>query len=249
MTPDPDGRRSYARTVMGLPVSIHLRGEYDRGRELRALRRCWADLRLADRLFSTYRVDSQIERLNRGELALSDADPLVREVLSLADRAAAMTAGTFDVRYSGRLDPSGIVKGWAAARAAEHLRALRADFYLNAGGDMVVHSDGSPWRVGVEHPAAPTGLIAVLSLRNGAVATSGRAHRGAHIVNPLTGRPASGLAQVTVVGPDLVWADVYATALVAGGSEHPSWQWPDGYAFLAVTDDGDVMTTAGWPGE
>jgi len=55
------------------------------------------------------------------------------------------------------------------------------------------------------------------------VATSGTAERGAHIWDPRTGRPASALVQVTVVGPNLTWADGYATAAMALGPQAYAW--------------------------
>jgi thiamine biosynthesis lipoprotein len=194
----------------------------------------WDSLRRADRVFSTYRADSDITRIDRGELAVPDADPMVAPVLELAERARLATAGAFDVRYAGRLDPSGIVKGWAASRAAELIVLPGADWYLNAGGDVMLRSaSGQPWRVGIEHPTEREALSAVLELADGAVATSGGAHRGRHIVDPATGSAATGVLQATVYGPDLVWADMFATAIVAGGPPR-AWTLPDGYRYLLI---------------
>jgi thiamine biosynthesis lipoprotein len=209
----------------------------------------WAELRWADRVFSTYLPDSDISRIRRGELRVSDADPAVAEVLQFAEIARRLTAGTFDVRATGALDPSGVVKGWAAARAARALDGLGLDYYLNAGGDVLLRSkrQDAPWRIGIEHPDDPGGLLAVVELPVGGVATSGRAHRGRHIWHPATGRPASGIAQATVIGPALVWADVLATAVVAGGSpEHLDLTgWPPGHELQLVTDDGAVLASPG----
>jgi thiamine biosynthesis lipoprotein len=44
------------------------------------------------------------------------------------------------------------------------------------------------------------------------VATSGAAARGAHVVDPRTGLGIERAGSATVVGPDLLWADVWATA-------------------------------------
>ena len=242
-------RRSYTEMIMGLPISIHLRGIVDRATEARAVQRVWDDLRTADHVFSTYRDDSDISRIARGEIGVDAADPAVREVLDLAEEARRRTAGAFDVCYAGRLDPSGIVKGWAAARAARHLDLPGVDWYLNAGGDIALHSDRGrpPWRVGIEDPADTNSVMAVVDVADCAIATSGGAHRGAHIVDPRTGAAAAGIVQATVVGPDLVWADVFATAFVAAGSAAPGWSLPPGYECLLVTDTGAVMGSAGMP--
>ena len=228
--------------VMGLPVSVALRGRHaDDGRADDAWAAVVADLRESDRVFSTYRPDSVISRMSRGEL--SDVPPEVAEVLAIGERARTASGGVFDVVRDGVLDPSGVVKGWAVERAAAALRDLDdTDFCLSAGGDMVVHvadPDRPDWRVGIEDATDPTRVRAVVPLRSGAVATSGLAHRGAHVVDARTGLAPTGLASVTVLGPDLTRADVEATTALAMDAEAPTWlarraglmaylQWADG---------------------
>jgi thiamine biosynthesis lipoprotein len=85
--------------------------------------------------------------------------------------------------------------------------------------------------------------------RDFAVATSGTAERGAHIMNPVRGRPAAGLASVTVVGASLTYADAYATAVFAMGPRLGR-EWAesamDGYAALAILPDGVTWQTRGF---
>lgn len=52
----------------------------------------------------------------------------------------------------------------------------------------------------------------MLSLDVGGVATSGNATRGVHVLDPRSQRWVTRDGSVTVRGPDLVWADVWATA-------------------------------------
>ena len=229
---------------MGLPVSVALRGRQADGPAADA---AWAavlaDLREADRVFSTWRDDSFVSRLDRGEVLAADGPPEVAEVLALGERARVESRGAFDVVRDGRLDPSGVVKGWAVDRAARHLRGLEdTDFCLSAGGDMVVHvadPDRPDWRVGIEDARDPSRVVAVVPLRHGALATSGLAHRGAHVVDARTGRAPTALLSVTVVGPDLTGADIDATAALALDADAPGWlatrpartsylQWSDG---------------------
>jgi thiamine biosynthesis lipoprotein len=119
------------------------------------------------------------------------------------------------------------VKGWAVQRAAATFEALEeTDFCLSAGGDMVcrTQSAGSPgWRIGIEDPREPGRVVAVVPVRDGAVATSGTAHRGAHIEDPRTGVTPDALASVTVVGDDLTWVDIEATAAFVLGHEAGAW--------------------------
>jgi thiamine biosynthesis lipoprotein len=258
-------RRAWVEQVMGLPVSVHVRGPDVRStRTELCVADLFAQLRRADEVFSTYRPDSEIARWERGELALGEADPAVAEVLRLCEVARERTGGCFDARSlpdplddGPRFDPSGLVKGWAVQRAADHLTVLDGhDWCVNAGGDILARSGpGSrPWRVGVEDPDEPARLLAAVDVTAGAVATSGSAHRGAHIVDPrrdrpATALPASDLCAVTVVGPSLLWADVYATAAFVRGPD--AWGWlmtVDGYEALVVDRLGRVETTPGWPG-
>ena len=242
--------------VMGLPVSLALRGRYaGTARGDAAWQEALAVLRRADEVFSTWRSDSLVSRLGRGEVALSDCPPEVAEVLALAERARVESGGAFDVRRPGPdgrtvLDPSGIVKGWAVDRAALSFDGLEeTDVCLSAGGDMVCRTRavGSPgWRIGVEDPHAPLRTIAVVPVRDGAVATSALVHRGAHIVDPRTGAVPNALASVTVVGPDLTRVDVEATAAFVLGAGARAGLEARGRSGLLVGQDGS--TTVFGPG-
>jgi FAD:protein FMN transferase len=246
----------YVEHVMGMPISLVLRGRHtDDPAAQAAWAACLADLREADRVFSTYRDDSYVSRLAHGEIELDECPDVVREVLDLGERARVESGGAFDVRRPGSdgtrvLDPSGVVKGWAVQRASTHLRDLDdTDFCLSAGGDMVCHvtDDARPdWRVGVEDPHDPTRVVAVIPVRRGAVATSGHAHRGHHVVDARTGRPPGDVASVTVVFADLTWADLDATAAYAQGGRAADWlRTRPGRAALVVHDDGSTEIVGG----
>jgi thiamine biosynthesis lipoprotein len=223
----------YVEQLMGMPVSLALRGRHTDDAVARAAwQSCVDELREVDRVFSTYRADSCVSRLAAREIALADCPPEVHEVLALGERARVESDGAFDVRRPGPhgapvLDPSGVVKGWAVQRVSAHLRALPdTDFSLSAGGDLVCHvvdDAGTPWRVGIEDPHDPQRLVATVEVRRGAVATSGAAHRGEHIVDPRTGAPPRDVGSVTVLADDLTWADIDATAAFARGADALAW--------------------------
>lgn len=233
----------YVEQVMGLPISLALRGRHT---DDAAARGAWAEalaaLRDVDRVFSTYRPESFVSRLGRGEVAVEDGPPEVAEVLALGEVARLQSYGAFDVRRGGVLDPSGVVKGWAVERAARPLRALPdTDVCLSAGGDLVCHvadPDASPWRIGIEDPHDPTRVLAVVPVRAGAVATSGLAHRGAHVVDARTGAAPDAVASVTVVHDDLTWADLDATAAFALGRDAARWLRSRRRTGLVVWADG-----------
>jgi thiamine biosynthesis lipoprotein len=151
----------------------------------------------------------------------------------------------------GGFDPSGLVKGWAVERAATLLAGIDGcDYYLNAGGDMalgVASPDSPAWKVGIEDPRDPTRILAVRDVRSGGVATSGSAARGAHIVDPHTGNHPSDLLSVTVIGPALLWADVYATAAFARGTDALDWLAPRApeYEVLVVDSGGRAFAQKG----
>ncbi|WP_439943567.1 FAD:protein FMN transferase [Streptomyces sp. BBFR115] len=220
-----------------------------------ALREAVAGLHRVDEVFSTYRADSEVSRLARGELTVAQCDPQVAEVLALGAEAERMSDGWFSLRYQGRLDPTGVVKGWAAERAARLVAAAGASgVSVNGGGDVqVLGSPGAdrPWRVGVSDPLRPGGLAAVVSASGVpelAVATSGTAERGDHIVDPRTGRAAvTDLVSVTVVAPRLVWADCWATAAFAmGAREGLAWlESLPGVEALLITAGDEVRCTGG----
>ncbi|MCT7354579.1 FAD:protein FMN transferase [Streptomyces sp. 15-116A] len=239
---------------MGTVFSFDVRGgepEVVRG----ALEDAVAGLHRVDEVFSTYREDSQISRLARGELTVSQCDAEVAEVLELAAEAERVSEGWFSARYRGRLDPTGIVKGWSVERAARRLAAAGVTgVSVNGGGDVqLLGTPGAhrPWRVGVADPLRPGGLAAVVSSAGTdelAVATSGTAERGAHIVDPRTGRSAvTDLVAVTVVAPSLTWADCWATAAFAMGSRQ-GLRWLESLEdveALLVTAGDEVRWTSG----
>lgn len=251
-------RRSWVEQIMGLPISIHLRGHFAAAPVEQHVAAVFADLRHADAVFSTYRDDSDLSRWDRHELTLGEADPDLADVLALCAEARTRTGGWFDPQglpdpRTGRprYDPSGLVKGWAVERAARHLARLDGlGWCLNAGGDVLVRApDGQPsWRIGIEDPNDPGRLMRVVDRRAGAVATSGTTHRGAHIIDPHTGRPATAVRSVTVIGPELLWADVYATAAAARGAGAVDWlDGLENYEGLVVTASGVLRSTRGWP--
>ncbi|MGZ4453007.1 MAG: FAD:protein FMN transferase [Nocardioides sp.] len=237
----------YVEHVMGMPISLALRGRHTTdARALDAWAEAMATLHDVDRVFSTYRADSHVSRLDRGEITLATCPPELLEVLALGERWRQDSGGAFDVRRgdaSGtfHLDPSGVVKGWAVERAARPLRLLAGtDFCLSAGGDMVcaAGAESEPWRVGVEDPHDVAAVAAVVPVRNGAVATSGLAHRGAHITDARTGRVPTRVASVTVVAEDLVRADLDATAAFALDGEAAAWLRGRGSTGVVVWADG-----------
>lgn len=235
--------------VMGTVFSIDVRDPGSYGHMIAEVIRWW---HWVDHTFSPFRPDSKISRLNRAELTLYDCGPQVAAVLSLCRRVKRVTGGYFDASATGRFDPCGLVKGWSIETASAMLtRAGARNHCINGGGDIRCAGQpepGLPWHVGIADPRRCRQLAATVLVGNAAVATSGTAERGPHILDPHTGGPATALASVTVIGPNLTWADAYATAAVAMGEQ--AWPWLgtlDGHEGLVIAADGTRRQTPGFP--
>lgn len=111
---------------------------------------------------------------------------------------------------SVKIDLGGYAKGYALDIAANYLRKEHVkNALINIGGNIIAigqHGD-QPWRVGIQHPRAPT-AIATLDLPDGwAVGTSGdyqryfmlNGKRYCHIIDPNTGYPVQHTQSVTVL--------------------------------------------------
>ncbi len=245
---------------MGTAISVDVR---DVGFEPSGLDDIFKWFRRVDRVFSTYDETSQISRLGRGEITVHECDPDMGWVLERCAEVGRVSDGYFDCWATGILDPSGLVKGWSVEVAATMLVERGSTAHcINAGGDIRLRGEpepGRPWHAGIVHPLEPDALTVVVAGRDLAVATSGVAERGLHVVDPATGRAADALASVTVVGPELVLTDAYSTAALAMGLRAPSWLsglvdheayivdarghvwWTDGFARYAPALDGHAI--------
>jgi FAD:protein FMN transferase len=208
------------RLLMGMPITVDVG---DRGGAA-LINAVFDYFEAVDRRFSTYKPDSEIEAINRGEINAAAYSCEMREVLELAERTRSETDGYFDIRrVGGRLDPSGIVKGWAVRNAAAMVAAAGVrDFFIEAGGDVQSAGNngaGDPWRVGIRSPFNPDEIIKIVYPRGHGVATSGTYVRGQHIVDPYRpGQPIEDIVSLTVIAADVLEADRFATAAFAMGS-------------------------------
>lgn len=157
------------------------------------------------------------------------------------------------------LDLGGIAKGYALDRSAAVLKKMGVPSALvNAGGDIVAvgsKSPGKPWRIGIQHPRDPKGILAVIQLQDKVVVTSGDYERFIekdgkryhHILDPQTGYPAQGVESVTVIASDGVTADALATAAFVAGPEKGLnlLEKQEGVEGLLVDSEGLLHMTSG----
>ncbi|MCK6579839.1 MAG: FAD:protein FMN transferase [Anaerolineae bacterium] len=207
------------RWLMGMPITVEI---VDASADAGAFDAIYGYFNDVDQTFSPFKETSEVSRVNRGELALEDCCADMQIILELAEQTRLESHGYFDVWNQGRFNPSGIVKGWAIDEAASLLyaRGFRS-FYVDAGGDVQVYgrnARGQAWSVGICNPFDLSQIVKTATLDDRGIATSGSYMRGAHIYNPHSDADAlDEIVSITVIGPDVLEADRFATAAFAMG--------------------------------
>ncbi len=108
------------RLIMGMPIEIEIVGEDVNP----VLEDAFKYLVEVDTQFSPYKEESEVSRINRGEVKESELSEEMREVFTIGERMKRDTGGHFDIRRpDGLIDPSGVVKGWAIQKTAEIIRS------------------------------------------------------------------------------------------------------------------------------
>lgn len=201
---------------MGMPITI----EISVGAADKYFDQLFEYFREVDKRFSTYKPDSEISMLNSG-LPKSKWSSQMIEVLELCDQTKRLCRGFFDISHNGKLDPSGLVKGWAINKASQQLKKQGvSDFYIEAGGDIQssgVDQDGEAWTFGIRNPFNMEEIIKVVTPLGNGLATSGTYIRGQHIYDPVNSKKLTDIRSLTVIGPNIYEADRIATAAFAMG--------------------------------
>lgn len=233
--------------IMGTGVSLDIPGAASEA----IFEKVFARLAEIDERFSTYKSQSEVSRFQRGELTEKTASRELKKIIRACQDAEELTHGYFSAYATGKFDPSGYVKSWAIAEAGKLIKKAGYDtFCIGVGGDILAASDGDKlWRIGIQDPSDKSGIIATVSATNLAAATSGNYERGAHIYSPKTGQPADAILSITVVGPDIVDADVLATAAFVQGEFGINYIGGEakGYEALMVKKNGELAMTRGLP--
>lgn len=230
--------------IMGIPITLDIPD----CRDETVFSAVFARLRDIDARYSPYKENSELSRFRRGELSERELSGEMRQIMWACHHAEQETHGYFSSYFDGRFDPTGYVKGWAVKEVSDWLNQQAFDtFCIGAGGDINAHSSGGKiWQIGLQSPADKHKLIGKISAGSIAVATSGNYERGGHIINPKTGRPATGIKSISVAGPDIVKADVLATAAFAmEGRGVAFMDAQHGYEALAVDEYDIIHMTSG----
>jgi FAD:protein FMN transferase len=203
-------------------------------------------------VFSLFRPESELSRVNRSSARVLTVSPLFARALDVALDMAAETEGLVEPTLHGRwpevvlsgrlrsrpaglgLDLNGVVKALAVDEAAA---TLDGPGFVSVGGDLAVRGS-----VDVALPA--DGAIRVVG---GGLATSGTASRGAHLVDPATGRASESCwEQVTASGATCLSADVAAKAGFLLGERGPRWLDERGLPGRFVGAGGTIVENDAW---
>jgi thiamine biosynthesis lipoprotein len=220
------------RAIMGMPITVEIivkAGPLDarkgpaftNDRAIETIESVFEYFTDIDERFSTYKETSEISMINRGEIAESAWSEEMQEAFRLAEATKRESNGYFDInKPDATIDPSGIVKGLAIQRASEMLaRGGYEDFFIDAGGDIASagkNTKGSAWSVGIKNPFKQDEIVKAIYPHGHGVATSGSYIRGAHIYDPHDpARSLDEIVSITVIGPDVLEADRFATAAFA----------------------------------
>ena len=200
---------------MGTVVSIDI-PDADKG----VFEECFHIFHSIDKIFSTYKATSEVSMYNNGKLSLDEATASFTKVFDACTEYKKLTNGFFDAYYGNRYDPSGYVKGYAIDQVGKMLTQKGYSTYLiNAGGDILAQANEPEfWNIAISDPSDTGKIVANMKLDSAAIATSGTYERGNHIMSP-TGESASFFKSVSIIGPSIIEADVYATAVYAMGEK------------------------------
>jgi len=182
----------------------------------------------------------------------------IERALALVDPGGVIIEGdTISLRRGMKITLDGIGKGYVIDRAIEVLIDHGIGSALvNAGGDMrcLGEKEGRPWKIALQNPRDRRECVAVLSLTDRAVATSGDYERYFdpdkkfhHIIDPRTGQSAAELISVTVTAATALEADALATAIFVLGPEKGfdlAERLPGVEAFL-ITREREIEATPG----
>lgn len=201
------------RLIMDMPITVKIARNEER-KTKKDIEKVFEYFRYVDEQYSPFKETSEVAKLNRGEIVSEE----MTKILRLAEDLKEQTDGYFDVvRPDGSIDPSGIVKGWAIAQAADILRKLGYQrFHIDAGGDAEIV--GANWKWGIRNPFNKNEIVKVLNLSDCGIATSGTYERGQHIYDPVAKKAEiTDIVSLTVIGPNVFEADKFATPAFAMG--------------------------------
>jgi thiamine biosynthesis lipoprotein len=237
------------RTIMGMPVIIEI---VDLNATPEAFEEVFRYLVSVDERFSPYKKNSEVTLYNENKIDKKDFSDDLKKVFELSEETKNKTNGFFDIAHAGKIDPSGLVKGWAIYNASKILRQKGfKNFYVEIAGDIEVagfNNEGKKWVIGIRHPFNKKENVKVTHLSDRGIATSGTYERGQHIYNPKKPNEIiKDIVSLTVIGPNIYEADRFATACFAMGKEGIYFiEKLSGFEGYMIDQDGLATFTTGF---
>jgi thiamine biosynthesis lipoprotein len=231
--------------IMGMPITIEVVDDCQKD----VFAEVFEYFISIDGKFSPYKEASELNAVNNG-LDPNNWSPKMKEVMDLCAQTKKMTGGYFNISHKGKIDTSGLVKGWAIYNASKIIKDKGINnFYIEAGGDIQaegMNQYGNPWDIGIRNPFHISEIVKAISISGQGVATSGTYLRGEHIYSPNTRTESpSNIVSLTVIGPNVFEADRFATAAFAmgrGGINYISAL--PGFSAYMIDDHGSATYTA-----
>lgn len=116
------------------------------------------------------------------------------------------------------LEPAALVKTYTIQQVYDYLSSCYDELLINGGGDVLVKGE---WDIGIQSPMNKDSVIATIRLSNSSVCTSGSYIRNKqigstswhHIIDPRTGKSSTHNLSISIIHPDMLWGNIWATAL------------------------------------
>ena len=197
-------------------------------------------------------------RLKEGKVPSADELRKIRPLVNYRNIATDRKASTIFLKKPGMIMDFGGMKGYIADRAAEVIKKRGiSNAIIAVAGDIWVlghREDGSPWRIGVQHPREREKTLVTLKLSDQYVSTSGDYERFVirekkryhHIIDPRTGMPSRGVISATLIGKKGALIDpLTKVPFILGPEEGMKIVKKLGAEAIIVDEDGRVFMTDG----
>lgn len=197
-------------------------------------------------------------RLKEGKIPSEEEIGRVRRLVNFRNIIINKNASTIFLKRPGMIMDLGGMKGYIADKVAGLLkqRGIKNALIALAGDIWALghREDGTPWKIGVQHPREKGKTLAVLELSDRYVCTSGDYERFVikekkryhHIIDPRTGKPSTGIISVTLVGEKGALIDPLAKVpFIVGAEKGLELVREYGAEAIIVDDQGKVTSTSG----
>lgn len=208
----------------------------------------------------SYASMDRIWKFDGSMKVLPEAKIVARAASKIGFRNIALneTDRTVFLRQKGmKIGFGGIGKGYAAQKAKEKMKAMGIEGgVVNAAGDLIAwgrDEAAKEFKVGIADPKQKDLVMSWLVVGNGAVVTSGdyerfamfNGKRYAHIIDPRTGYPTTGIKSVTIICPNPELADALSTSVFVLGQEAglELINQLKGIECLIITDNDELITS------